>query len=144
MRVHVHVPHEIATAVRVVILTARATAKVHFVRELAQSLGLLKMNNAQRRGKEQDHLLQGGVKGKMTGIKKMTKSMIRKEAKVAPDPPEKGSGNHHLSPVLDLDLEENVVDQDQEALPQDEGVEDDTLIVAMMKMGIVYMLQTLM
>ena len=103
-------------------LTARATAKVHFVRGLAQNLVLLKMN-VQRRGKEQGHLRQRGVKRKTTEIRKMTKSMKGKEAKVAPDPG-KESVNHHPSLVLDLN-HVNVVDQDQEAFRQDREVEDD-------------------
>jgi len=82
------------------------------------------------------------VDGKKTGIKKMTKSKIGKKPKVVPDP-EKGFANHHPSPVLGLDLV-NVVDQDQEATLQDEVVEDDKRIVAMMMMAIAYMLQILM
>ena len=57
MRVLVHDLHEIATAVHVVILTAKVTAKVHFVLELAQNLGLPK-KNAQERVKGQDRLRQ--------------------------------------------------------------------------------------
>ena len=122
MRVHAHVLHEIATAGRVVMQTARATAKVHFVRELAQNLVLLKMNG-QPRGNEHDHHRPEDVKGKTIGIKKMTKSMKEKEAKVDHDHV-KGCVNRQPNPVLDLGHENDVV-QDQEVIRQDVEVEED-------------------
>ena len=117
-----------------------ATAKVHFVRELAQNLVLPKMN-VQQRGKEQDHLHQGDVIEKTMETRKRTKSLRGKEPKVVPDP-ERGYVSHHQNPVPDQGLA-NVGVPNQEAIHLDEEVEDKKAMV-MTTMGIVYMLQTLM
>merc|ERR1711997_1088786 len=100
---------------------ATVMAKVHFVRELAQSPALLKMS-VQLRGKGQDHRHQGDVIGKMIEIKKRKRSLKENGLKVVPDL-EKGYVSHHPSLVPDQDPA-SVVDPDQEAIHQDEEVED--------------------
>ena len=136
MRVLVHDLPEIPTAVHVVIPTAKAMVKGHFVQELAQSLVLLKMN-VQQKGKEQDLPRQEEEKEKMTGTRKM--KMNEKEVKAALDP-KKGAASLHQN--LDQDHHVSVVGHDQEAtLPEEE---EGRWIVEMMRMDIVYMLPILM
>jgi hypothetical protein len=136
MRVLVHDLPEIPTAVHVVIQTARAMAKVHFVQELAQNLVLLK-TNVQQKSKEQDLPRQEEEKEKRTGTRKM--KMNEKEVKVALDP-QKGAASLHQS--LDLDHHVSVVGQDPEALLREEV--EGRMIVEMMRTDIVYMLLILM
>ena len=134
MRVHVHDLLEIATAAHVVIKTAKAMAKDHFVQELAQNLVPLK-KNVQQKGKEQDLLLQEEEKEKMIEIRKMTEIMKEKEAKAVLDP-QKGAVS--LLQNLDQDPHVSVVGHDQEATPQEEEVAG-RWIVGMMRMDIGYM-----
>ena len=116
MRVLVHDLPEIATAVHVVIPTARAMVKGHFVQELAQNLVLLK-TNVQQKGKEHDPPLQEEEKEKMKGTTRKMK-MKENEVKVALDPLI-GAGSLH--PSLDRDPHVSVVAPDQEAtLPEEE------------------------
>ena len=137
MRVLVHDLPEIATAVHVVIQTARAMVKGHFVQELAQNLVLLKMN-VQQKGKEHDPPLQEEEKEKMKGT---TRKMKMKENEVKVDlDPLIGAGSLHQS--LDLELHVSVVGPDQEALLPEE--EEGRSIVEMTRMDIVYMLPILM